>query len=154
MRSYNWQVTCNTRRVMSNQKTSAQQREMQEIDSRQWIAFLDQFTRENRGAHARLDVLGPGVGYQVETGGRPFQGVAADVKKGDATAVWITLGTTPPDHLTHGIHNATVIRALAPAGDTGAILEVEAQDGTKTILELTRPEDYALPPGSEEAHPS
>jgi hypothetical protein len=26
------------------------------------------------------------------------------------------------------------------------VVEVEAQNGTKTLLELTRPEDYALPP--------
>jgi hypothetical protein len=28
----------------------------------------------------------------------------------------------------------------------GAVVEVEAKDGTKTLLELTRPEEYALPP--------
>jgi hypothetical protein len=29
-------------------------------------AFLADFTRNNRGAHAQLEVLGPDVGYQVE----------------------------------------------------------------------------------------
>jgi len=41
-------------------------------------AFLADFTRNNRGAHARLEVLGLDVGYQVETDNRPFDGIAAD----------------------------------------------------------------------------
>jgi Family of unknown function (DUF5335) len=105
------------------------------------------FTKENRGAHARLDVVGAGtdVGYQVETEDRPFDGISADIKDRERT-VWITFGDTASDHITHGIHNATVIRALAETEETGPVLEVEAGDGTKTILELSKPEAYELPP--------
>jgi hypothetical protein len=117
------------------------------VDRSQWITFLAQFTRENRGAHARLDVLGPDVGYQVETEDRPFDGIGADVKDGEDT-VWIYFGSTPDDHLAHSIQNATAIRVRPPAGRTGAAVLIEAQDGTKTLLELSRPEDYALPPGA------
>ncbi|HXA65148.1 MAG TPA: DUF5335 family protein [Bryobacteraceae bacterium] len=117
------------------------------LDRAQWITFLAQFTRENRGAHARLDVLGPGVGYQVETEDRPFDGIGADVKDGEDT-VWIYFGSTPDDHLAHSIQNATAIRVRPPVGRMGAAVLIEAQDGTKTLLELSRPEDYALPPGA------
>ena len=57
-------------------------------------AFLADFTRNNRGAHARLEVLGPDVGYQVETDNRPFDGIAADENDGE-DAVWITLDLRP-----------------------------------------------------------
>jgi hypothetical protein len=111
----------------------------------QWIPFLADFTRDNRGAHARLDVLGPDVGYQVETEDRPFDGIASDTKDGE-DAVWITFGSTPDQHLTHGVHGVTVIRIRPAVGLQGAAVLIEARDGTKTLLELSRPEDYELPP--------
>ncbi len=118
-----------------------------EIPVDQWIPFLAAFTKENRGAHARLEVVGPDadVGYQVETEDRPFDGVAADIKDRERT-VWIAFGATPENHLTHGVHHATVIRVVAATEEGGPVLEVEAADGTRTILEMTKPEEYALPP--------
>lgn len=109
------------------------------------IPFLADFSRNNRGAHARLEVLGPNVGYQVETENRPFDGIVPDVKDGEDT-VWIMFGSTPDQHLTHSVSGVTAIRVrLASAGHGAAVL-VEAYDGTKTLLELSPPEDYALPP--------
>jgi len=80
----------------------------------------------------------------VPTENRPFDGVSADVKDGEHT-VWISFGSVPADHLTHGIPNATILRVAPPVKGIGAALEVEAQDGTRTVLELTTPEAYALP---------
>ena len=133
--------------ALKGQSAQSQQPLTQEIAPEQWIAFFAEFTRQHRGAHARLEVLGTGVGYQVETEGRPFDGVSTDVKDGER-AVWITFGSTPDDHLAHGVHNVTVARVLPPIGQSGAVLEVEARDGTRTVLELTRPEAYALPPAA------
>jgi|SRR5579872_2499161 len=116
----------------------------------QWITFFADFTRDNRGAHARLDVIGRDVGYQVETENRPFDGVSTDVKDGEHT-VWVTFGSTPDDHLAHGVHSATAIWLRPPTGDAGAALEVEAKDGTRTVLQLSQPEAYALPPAASEA---
>jgi hypothetical protein len=120
------------------------------IQPQQWIQFLDDFTRDNRGAHARLEVLGADdIGRVVETEGRPLYGIAADTKDGENT-VWIIFGATAEDHLTHGIRNAMAIWLRPPSGPAGAVFEVEAKDGTKTLLELGRPEEYALPPGTPE----
>jgi len=132
---------------MSEPTSASVQRSTQEIPFDQWIPFLAGFTRENRGAHARLDVFGRDFGYQVQTEDRPFEGVSADQKNGERS-VWITFGSTPKDHLTHGVNGATVIRVLPATDRTGAVLELEVQDGTRTLLELTRPEAYALPPAT------
>jgi hypothetical protein len=110
----------------------------------QWIPFLATFTRENSGAHARLDVLGPDVSYQVPTDNRPFDGISADVKDKEH-AVWISFGALAADHVTHGVHDVVAIFYRPGSGQSGAALEIEAMDGTKTILMLTRPEAYALP---------
>ena len=124
---------------------SAGRRQTQEISQDQWIPFLAEFTRENRGAHARLTIIGAeaDVGAQVETENRPFDGVSADVKDRERT-VWITFGTSAEDHMTHGVHRATAIRTLLAAGASGPVLEVESADGAKTLLELVA-EPYSLP---------
>jgi Family of unknown function (DUF5335) len=119
----------------------------QDVGKDQWSTFLAEFTRENRGAHARLEVLGPEVGHQVPADDRPFDGISADMKDGEQT-VWITFGSTTEDHFTHGIHNVTAIHLRPPVGESGPALEINAQDKTATLLELSRPEAYALPPSA------
>ena len=73
----------------------APKRQTEEVSPEQWIPFLADFTRENRGAHARLTIIGAeaDMGAQVETENRPFDGVSADVKDRERT-VWITFGTS------------------------------------------------------------
>jgi len=129
---------------MGKRGTSAQVRATQPVERSAWNEFLAEFTRENAGAHARLEILGPDFGRQVETGDRPFEGAAADLRD-DESNVWINLGSLSADYLTHGIHDVTAIRALPAEGENGPVLEIEAKDGTKTILELSRSGAYALP---------
>jgi len=50
------------------------------VDRDQWILFCVEFTRQNRGAHAVLEVLGGEVGYQVDSEDRPFDGISIDVR--------------------------------------------------------------------------
>src|SRR5690348_7574076 len=120
-----WQLICKrTGMAKPSPKSIPQQGMTQEIRPDQWIPFFAEFTQEYRGAHARVDVFGPDVGYQVETDDRPFDGIAADIKDG-ARSVWISFGTTPADHLTHGIHEVSAVRLLLPAGPAGPALEIE-----------------------------
>ena len=120
----------------------------------QWIPFLAQITRENRGAHAMLEVLGvDGIGRAVETEDRPFDGIAPDIKAGE-DSVWIYFGSTPEDHITHGIQRVKAIWMRPPIGGAGATLEIEAEDGTRTLLALTLPEAYALPPAESQGRKS
>jgi hypothetical protein len=116
---------------------SAPNRKTQEVAPDRWIPFLAEFTRENRGAHARLTIIGgdTDLGAQVEIENRPFDGVSADMKDGEGT-VWISFGSDAKDHTTHGVPRATAIRTLAAVEGGGTVLEVESADGTKTLVEL------------------
>jgi hypothetical protein len=122
----------------------APNRKTQDVARDRWTPFLAEFTRENRGAHARLTIIGADteIGAQVETQNRPLDGVSADLKDGEHT-VWISFGSRARDHTTHGIPRATTIRTLAAVEGGGAVLEVESADGTKTLLELAA-EGYEL----------
>jgi hypothetical protein len=126
------------------QRTQPSQAGTQKIAEDQWISFLAEFTRENRGGHARLEVLGSDAErYVIED--RPFEGISSDIKDGEH-AVWIELGATRDDHITHGVQNVTAILERLPVPPSGAALEIISNDGTRTLLELSLPEDYALPP--------
>ena len=115
------------------------------LEPHEWTAFLNDFTHENRGAHARLEVIGGEVGYQVETEDRPFDGVSADLRDGERT-VWITFRSTGAESMTHGVDDVSAIYSIPRTETTGAILEVEAGDGTRSLLTLSQPGAYALPP--------
>jgi hypothetical protein len=129
----------------SNEKgTQPPQGATQKIAQDQWIPFLAEFTRLNRGAHARLEVLGTESDHYVLED-VPFEGIASDIKDGEH-AVWIDLGDTPENHLTHGVQNVTAILARFSAPPSGPALEIISKDGTRTLLQLTLPEEYALPP--------
>ena len=97
-----------------------------------------------------LEVLGGEVGYQVEPQDRPLDGISIDVRDGEDNS-WITFGDTPEFHLTHGISGVKAISVRPAAGLFGAALLIAARDGGKTLLELSLPEDYALPPAEGQA---
>ena len=121
-----------------------------EVTPDRWIPVLAEFTRENRGAHGDLEILGGEIGRSVATEDRPFDGISADVKDGERT-VWIMFGSEPEDRLTHSVQNVTAIRVRLPVGESGAAVEVDATDGSRTILKLSLPQEYALPPAEKRA---
>jgi hypothetical protein len=113
---------------------------LQELSPDQWNAVLASITQNYRGAHARLEVIGPDIGCQVEAEDRPFDGIAADIK-GRESVVWIHFSG-----LDHGVRGVSVIRMLPRSGGAGPVVEVEDRDGVKTILTLGNPEEHELPP--------
>lgn len=118
-----------------------------EIDRAQWNAILTTITRDYRGAHATLEVIGSSIGRQVPTENRPFEGISADTKDGEST-VWIAFG--PP--LTHGVHGVTAIRLVPTSVDMGLAVEVEASDGGRTILRLDNPQRHSLPAADDHSY--
>ena len=127
------------------QSTEVNEGRTEQVARDRWIPFLDEFTRENRGAHAKLQVLGIDAARYLELEDRPFDGIDADVKDGE-DAVWIHFGSGVDDHITHGIERVTAIRARPATGGSGATVEIESADSIRTLLELSLPADYALPP--------
>jgi hypothetical protein len=115
----------------------------EEIEQDQWNPVMATVTRTYRGAHARLEVMGPEVGYQVETEDRPFDGIAADIKDHERI-VWIYFGD-----LAHAVHRVNMVRMVPETDDAGPVIEIEDQDGAKTILTLSSAAEFALPPAKE-----
>jgi hypothetical protein len=113
---------------------------LHEISPDGWNVLLDTITKEYRGAHAQLQVVGADIGAQIETGDRPFQGISADVKDRESI-VWIHFAG-----LEHGVHGVAALRMVPRVGDAAMAIEIEDKGGVKTILTLSDPEAYELPP--------
>jgi hypothetical protein len=113
---------------------------LQEISPDGWNVLLAAITKEYRGAHAQLQVVGADIGAQIETSDLPFAGISADVKGGESI-VWIHFAG-----LKHGVHGVAAVRMVPRVGDAGMAIEIEDKDGVKAILTLHDPESYELPP--------
>lgn len=112
----------------------------EQIGRDQWNAVLDAVTQEYSGAHGRLEVIGSEAGYEVKAENRPFDGIEAGLKDRERI-VWIDF-----DDLEHAVHGVNVIRMAPHIGGGGTVIEVEDDDGVKTILTLSAPEAFELPP--------
>ncbi len=115
-----------------------------------WTAFFDAFSRRHEGWLARLIVLDPKLGAQVEAFELPLQGVVADTRGRDIT---IQLGLRPGD-VEHAVRNAKRVWVELADDDAEAAVEIESSDGTKAILEFrpaVRPDEVdglaSFPPG-------
>jgi hypothetical protein len=117
--------------------------ETREISRAEWFAFFETFSKQHQGDKATVSVIGEEVGAQEAATDLPFIGISADDKGSDRHTVRILLGTEPGDHVEHMV--APVQRVYVKAGNShgGDVLEIEEQDGPKTILQL-RP-TQALP---------
>jgi hypothetical protein len=97
-----------------------------------WTAFFDAFSRRHQGWRARLTILDPKLGAQVEAVELPLQSVVADER---GRGITIDLGERAGD-VEHSVRNPR--RVWIELGEDGseAAIEIESSDGTKTILEF------------------
>ncbi len=108
-----------------------------EIPQNQWRKFFDDFSKQREGWVIDLEVVGGEIGDQQEVNDLPLVGISADVK-GSERRLEIAAGQTTDSHVTHIINRPKRVWIKQP----GEVIEIESEDGTKTILtfELVQPE--------------
>ncbi len=113
--------------------------ETREIPQSEWAGFFAEFTRENRGAHATVEIMGRDIGDQIQVSDQALDGVAADDKDGESR-IWITFAGSGNDHLSHSVEDPVAVRVH------GTTLEIEDRDGVRTMLQLSGEGAYRLGP--------
>jgi hypothetical protein len=116
-----------------------------EIPRSEWTRCFAEFTRENRGAHATVEIIGRDIGDQVQIADQPLDGIAADDKDGESR-IWITFAGSGSDHLSHSIQDPVTVRLRSAGGAT--TLEIESRDGSKTMLQFSSQGAFRLGPVS------
>jgi len=105
-----------------------------EIARSDWKRFFDRFTRLHFGAIVNVNVSGILVGCQSTIIAQPLRGISAD--RGD---VLIDTGKRLLDHVGHRVPDVRSVRVLET--DEGAVkaLDIDASDGTHTVVRFRSP---------------
>ena len=105
------------------------------VPETEWSTFLDDFSRRHRGRFATVRVFNPRIGSQIEARDMPLEGVVSQI---DAPGrISIHLGSAPPrSNIEHEIDAPRRVWLGLSEGGAEEALEVESDDGTKTLIEL------------------
>ena len=106
-----------------------------EIPQNEWRTFFDAFSRDHLGWTTIIEVIGGEVpGDQISADGLPLQGISADDRGSEPSAVEINVGRDPDNEFTHIIPTATRVSYEHNDGGGDEGFEIESADGSKTIV--------------------
>lgn len=109
-----------------------------EIKKEEWPNFLDALGKRRFEWKTRIEVLNSEIGDQVLTDGLPLNGITVETK-GDRTSIDISVGENTASHQTHSIINPTRVAFLKAADNHGDVVDIEEDDGTKTLIAFIEP---------------
>ncbi len=112
---------------------------VREIDRNNWDEFFESFSRRYRGWLVNVQVAGQDARRRFEAKGLPFQGIAMDDKGTGQDQVSIFMNRELKENLTHIVSRPTRIRLQQNEEGADQGIEVEAGDGTKTIVQFVNP---------------
>jgi hypothetical protein len=120
----------------------------QEIPRDHWPVFANFVSKVYQGWDVTVEVLGQDLGDQPEAKALPFQGLSVETKGGTAAGdILVEAGDLEPAYEMHRVDHPRGLRMAATIPGVEADIEIEAADGTTTLVRLrNRP---ALPPPGE-----
>jgi len=101
----------------------------------EWTERLEEFTRRNAGKLARLEVIDPEIGAQIEENHAPFVGASFDPRDGRVHIMFG--GRDGGGHLTRSIGGVTAVQMLRDRAGRDVFLRVAHGRG-QTLLTLER----------------
>ena len=109
-----------------------------QIRTDDWQKYLNDFSSRNAGRTARLEMLSESLGVQgTDVERLPLQGITLDKKSGRTSGLEIMLGgggAADMRHLTHTVPEVRRIVAKFGPDAREDALEIESEDGARTIL--------------------
>ena len=113
--------------------------ETREIPREEWKSFFDTFSQQHEGWLATLEILGKDIGAQKEGDELPLTGVSLASGGNEPEMISIDLGSAPDNHVGHTIIGPTHVWLQQTTAGANAALEIEASDGTQTLLRFRSP---------------
>lgn len=109
-----------------------------EIKKENWADFFESLSKRRFEWKTRIEVMRSEMGDQTLTEGLPLNGVTVETR-GDRTFIDISIGENADAHLTHNILNPSRVAFLAAAVGHGDVIDIEEEDGTKTLITFIEP---------------
>jgi hypothetical protein len=109
-----------------------------EIVKEDWAMFFESLSKRRCEWTTKVEVLNGEMGDQVLTDGLPLNGITVETR-GDRMSIDISVGENTDAHQTHNIQNPARVALLAAADDRGDVIDIEEEDGTKTLITFIEP---------------
>lgn len=109
-----------------------------EIPKDKWKLFCDELSRDRIDWETSVEILSSGSGAQVLSAGLPLIGLSFDIEDGKEKIELVT-GTSASIHQTHSIFDPCRVILEANSDRDGGILDIEDDEGTKTLISFIRP---------------
>ena len=103
------------------------------VGGKDWSSVLTEFSRNNAGRRARLEIDDVSVGAQTEMSGYKFQGASYEPDS-DRVALMFGDGTAGGEHLERGITRVKSIEVLASKHSGADVALAIGHDGGQTLL--------------------
>ena len=112
-----------------------------EIPHGGWDKFFSRFSEEHEMQFVAVEVMGADIGAQVEGRSLLFNGISPASK--DDKALALTFDSVSGEHLTHMVSKPTHVWLQRGADNTDEALEIEAADGSRTLVRFAGNESVA-----------
>ena len=109
-----------------------------EIIKEDWTRFFESLSKRRYEWITKVEVLQSEIGDQVLTDGLPLNGITVETR-GSRVSIDISVGENTENHQTHNIVNPTRVAFLAADADHGDVIDIEEEDGTKTLITFIEP---------------
>jgi hypothetical protein len=117
-----------------------------EIPRQKWLQYFNDIGKRYTGWNTTVEVLAGELGDQPEAEGLPLQGLSYDPSGSQAGDVMVEVGDAGFPYETHLIRHPRAVRAASSAPSLELDIEIEGEDGLKTLVRL-RPRPELPPPG-------
>ena len=109
-----------------------------QVPRSEWFQFFDAFSRRHQGQATTMRVFSPKIGSQIEARELPLEGIVSPA--GAAGSLSIHLGSAPPKtNIEHHVADPNQVWVEISEAGVEEALEIESQDGTKTVMEFRAP---------------
>ncbi len=109
-----------------------------EIPKEDWTMFFDGLSKRRFEWESKIEIMNKNLGDQVLVNGLPLFGITAE-PTGNGHSVEIMVGIEKEQHQTHTITNPARIAYLSQIGESPGVVEIEEENGTKTLIHLIQP---------------
>ncbi len=111
-----------------------------ELKKEDWGRFFNNLSKRRYEWMTKVEILNPEIGDQTMSNGLPLNGITVETH-GDRISIDISVGETKGNHQTHNIVNPTRVAFLPGDGVHDDVVDIEEEDGTKTLIRFTEPMD-------------
>lgn len=109
-----------------------------DIPRQEWSSFFDDLSKRRFEWQTKIEVISETIGDQILDEGLSLNGITAE-ERDDECLIEILVGHDKDHHQTHNIANPSKIRYLADEENPSGIIEIEEDDGTKTLVYIIQP---------------